>query len=93
MPIFGQFLFERMAQKDCMKWNNCMGWKFTLKLINVGYEIRACWVEKIMKINKRTPTFIRYSRVFIDYLNLSQPSIANHSSLNKQQPSNFGNQN
>ena len=54
-----------MATKDRMKWNNCIGWKFTLKLINVGYGIRACWVEKIMKINKHTPTLIKYSRVFI----------------------------
>ena len=44
-------------------WNNHIGWAFLPKLINIGYGIRACWVEKIMKINKHTPTFIRYSRV------------------------------
>ena len=49
--------------KDRMVWNNRIGWKFVSKLINVWYGIRACWVENFVKINKRTPTFIRYSRV------------------------------
>ena len=34
-----------------------------MKLINVWYGIRACWVENFGKINKRTPTLIGYSRV------------------------------
>ena len=31
--------------------NKRIGWKFVLKLINVWYGIRACWVEKFVKIN------------------------------------------
>ena len=54
--------------KDRMVWNNCIGWKFVSKLINVWYGIRACWVENFVKINKRTPTFIRYSRVLPEVL-------------------------
>jgi len=46
-----------------MVWNNHIGWKFAMNLINVWYGIRAYWVEKIVKIIKRTPTLIRYSRV------------------------------
>ena len=46
-----------------MVWNKRIGSKFLLKLINVWYGIRACWLEKFVKINKRTPTLIRYSRV------------------------------
>ena len=46
-----------------MVWNNQIGWKFVSKLINVQYGIRACWVENFVEINKRTHTFIKYSRV------------------------------
>ena len=43
----------------------CTGLDLVAELINIGYGIRACWVEKIMKINKCTPTFITYSRVSV----------------------------
>ena len=43
--------------------NNYIGWIFDTKLIKVGYGINAKWVEIGQKINKRTPTIIRYSRV------------------------------
>ena len=46
-----------------MLWNKRSGWKFILKLINVWYGIRACWVEKFVKINNRTPTLIRQTKV------------------------------
>ena len=44
-------------------WNTHTGWTFLPKLINVGYGIRAWWLENWQKINKRTPTIIRESRV------------------------------
>ena len=42
-----------------MAGNKRVGRNFFKELINVWYGIRACWVENFMKINKRTPTFIR----------------------------------
>ena len=42
-----------------MAGNKRVGRNFFKELINVWYGIRACWVEIFMKINKRTPTFIR----------------------------------
>ena len=45
------------------KFGSC--WSKILIWINILYEIRACRLEKSLKINKRAGTFIPYSRVII----------------------------
>ena len=46
--------------RKCHRWTNLCK---TQKRINVLVQIRTYWWEKLPKINKRTGTFIRNSRV------------------------------